>query len=97
MKPTTKKTWRCFHCDEVFTDPAAARDHFGESVLDQPACQTDALRLRALEKELRRYRNEDTGLHRQIAHLKTEHAQALLRAEEAGYAKGLKDGRNLKT
>jgi hypothetical protein len=24
-----KKEWRCYHCNEVFTDPAAAREHFG--------------------------------------------------------------------
>jgi hypothetical protein len=23
------KSWRCFHCDEVFTSEAEARDHFG--------------------------------------------------------------------
>jgi len=27
--------------------------------------------------------------------LQTEHTQALMRAEESGYAKGLKDGREL--
>lgn len=25
----TARAWRCFHCDEVFTTPGAARDHFG--------------------------------------------------------------------
>ena len=93
---TTKK-WRCFHCDEVFTNEADARLHFGPSCDRDPACQVDAKHLRDLETELARYRSEDTDLHRQIEHLKTEHSQALMRAEEAGYAKGLKDGRELAT
>lgn len=23
-------TWRCFHCNEIFTDPKEAEEHFGE-------------------------------------------------------------------
>ena len=90
-----RKSWRCFHCDEVFTDRAAALEHFGSSTLDEPACQTDAARLRTLEKELRRYRDEDTDLHRQVEHLTTEHQTALRREEEMGYARGLRDGQEL--
>ena len=30
--------WRCFHCDEVFTDPADARRHFGDYPLSSSAC-----------------------------------------------------------
>jgi len=31
--------WRCFHCDEVFTDHGSAREHFGEYVDSTPACK----------------------------------------------------------
>jgi flagellar biosynthesis/type III secretory pathway protein FliH len=94
-KSKAPKAWACFHCDETFTNPAAARDHFGPTCMDTPACQIDAKRLRDMENELERYRNEDTDLHRQISHLQSEQQTALRRAEEAGYAKGLKDGREI--
>ena len=87
------KSWRCFHCDQVFTEREAAEAHFGTSVLCAPLCQVYGTTVRNLENELSRYRAEDTDLHRQIAHLKTAHTQALMRAEEAGYAKGLSAGR----
>lgn len=28
-EPTDKKSWRCFHCDKVFTNPIDAKQHFG--------------------------------------------------------------------
>ena len=40
------KTWRCFHCDEVFRDRRSAWEHFGEEyscASDVPAC-VDPLR-----------------------------------------------------
>lgn len=50
------KTWRCFHCDEVFRDRQTAWEHFGEEncVSDVPAC-IDPLRTNEKErlKELR--------------------------------------------
>lgn len=94
--------WRCFHCDEVFFDSAEAAKHFGEiriaygvCIHDEAACQVDIAKYREMQKQLERYRNEDTDLHRQIASLQAHHAAALMRAEEAGYAKGLRDGRAL--
>lgn len=30
--------WRCFHCDEVFTETDAAADHFGAAEGERPAC-----------------------------------------------------------
>lgn len=32
------KSWRCFHCDEVFADPGAAADHFGRDLHEEPGC-----------------------------------------------------------
>jgi hypothetical protein len=38
-------SWRCFHCDEVFTDPKDAAEHFGaaEYETEHPGC-VDPLR-----------------------------------------------------
>jgi hypothetical protein len=89
------KQWRCFHCDEVFTDEREAMQHFGKSEHREAACQVDVTRLRELEDQLRAYHNEDTDLYRQMARLQSDHATALRREEEIGYARGIKDYRRL--
>lgn len=38
-----KLRWRCFHCGELFTDEALAREHFGPHTADAPACVADAV------------------------------------------------------
>lgn len=86
-----EKTWRCFHCDEVFTDPRCAALHFGKALNSTPICQLDPARVREMERELAKYRAEDTELHREIARLQTQHAFELRTAEEKGYERGLKD------
>ncbi len=93
--PTPEHGWICFHCGEHFPGTMAgqckARLHFGASIHDEPKCQISAFRLRAMEAQLRRYREEDTDLHREIARLRSDHAIALRREEEKGYARGLRD------
>jgi hypothetical protein len=85
------KSWRCFHCDEVFTDPAEAELHFGETQFAEPLCQETltAADLRELQKELSTYRQEDTDLHRQLRSMEADHLTALRREEEKGYARGI--------
>jgi hypothetical protein len=85
------REWRCFHCDEVFTDAAEARAHFGDTLYRDSACQIPVERFREIEQEITRYRLEDTDLHREMQRLTAEHAVALRREEEKGYARGLKD------
>lgn len=55
------------------------------------------MKLRAVERELadlyRQRADEDTYLHRVIHSLQSRHADALMTAEEAGYERGLRDGR----
>lgn len=84
-----------------------AADHFGAGYIDAiPGCR---LRMRAGEKSLlRRIRwlerqlrelttrvgEEDTDKDRQIMTMQCEHGQALIREEEKGYARGLRDGRS---
>lgn len=104
--------WRCFFCDEVFTTPGGAADHFGATLNDKPGCLIDyqvqvelggvpqrgrglEMELRRTQAELARYREEDTDLHRALHRKDSEHALALRREEEKGYARGLRDGVNL--
>lgn len=94
--------WRCFHCGETFTKMQErwAREHFGETQLNEPVCLIrsageDALltALRNAERELTRHRAEDTDLLRAMAAMASDHAQALRREEEKGYERGLRDAR----
>jgi len=97
QKLTIGREWRCFHCDEVFTDPQLARDHFGAEQLATPVCQIPDLAhlLRLQEYELRGHREEDSKLIREAYAAGADHARKLQDEEEKGYARGLKDGRGL--
>jgi len=86
-------TWRCFHCDEVFTDVEAARLHFGSDETRQPACQIDVAHVREMESQLNRYHAEDSDKDREFYALNAAHSVALIREEEKGYERGLRDGR----
>lgn len=92
--------WRCFHCGETFTraQVKCARNHFGRDEGERPVClirepgEYNVLRaLRQAHDELSAYRAEDTELHRALHAMSAEHAGALRREEERGYAKGLHD------
>lgn len=85
------RRWRCFHCDEVFTMHSTARAHFGSHEALQPMCQVDPEEFRRMERELERYRDEDSDKDRQMAAMAADHRQSLIREEEAGYAKGVAD------
>jgi hypothetical protein len=99
--PTPEHGWVCFHCGEHFPGnlggQRSAQLHFGKSVHDEAKCQITARALRNMELQLRRYQEEDTDLHRKIASLKSDHATALQREEEKGYARGIKDYEKLRT
>jgi hypothetical protein len=86
-----RRTWRCFHCDEILIDPDAAALHFGRSDLARPACTVSLARLRELEALLSRYQAEDSNSDRRYHAMMADHAVALRRAEETGYARGLRD------
>ncbi len=96
--------WRCFHCDEVFTAREAAAGHFGVQIdgcADDVACKLNATEgllvkmLREAQEELRQYHQEDNAAFKQFYSLGADHATALRREEEKGYARGLHDGRAL--
>jgi hypothetical protein len=97
--PTPAHGWTCFHCGENFPGTMAgqheARMHFGPSVHSEPKCQISAYRVRQMEDQLRRYREEDTDLHRELRRMESDHLIALRREEEKGYARGLRDAVNV--
>lgn len=83
--------WRCFHCDEVFTDRAQAAIHFGTHERHHPGCQIDVAEYRRMAQVCESYGEEDAEIHRLMRRQEFEHAAAVRRAEEAGYARGLHD------
>lgn len=89
------KQWRCFHCDEVFTGRWAA-EHFGKDGAT-PACKIKSHEghlvtyIRELEDQIERYRADDSHVMRSIQALEADHRQALIRAEEEGYNRGVRD------
>lgn len=95
-----KPEWRCFHCDEVFTDPKEAALHFGCMLDDHAACKRLNDDDRALLKTIAdlsarwtRCLNEDCDASRVYHSMSADMARKVREAEEAGYAKGLADGR----
>ena len=98
--------WTCFHCGEhfpsTFAGARAARDHFGWTPEATPACQIKAgaegglvQKMRRQELALARYREEDSDKDRELHAMRADHAVALRQTEEAGYERGLADGRQL--
>ncbi len=64
-----KKSWRCFHCDEVFTVEQEAKDHFAIEGIPpmcvDPLTKDEKARMvvvRKLESELAKWRNENEQL-----------------------------------
>lgn len=100
VEVTETRQWRCFHCDELFHDADAARDHFGDQQLETPACQLNATGkgllglYRELQREHWRVVSEDTNDNAKMYYaMGADHSRAVRKSEEDGYAKGLKDGR----
>lgn len=49
------REWRCFHCDEVFSDREVAERHFGTRQYDAPLCAADQFELVETRKERDKY------------------------------------------
>lgn len=96
-----KKTWRCFHCDEVFLSAARAREHFGEDQGALAACQlkgheNDLIAIiRAQERALASYRREDSAVLRAWRSKESENRLAVVHAEETGYGRAVQDIRKM--
>ncbi len=94
--------WRCFHCDEVFTDRRCAAAHFGADENAQPACQIKMGGERTLLDALRRAEKEagdawaaihaeNTEAARAYYNQQGRHREQLIAAEQVGYERGLRD------
>ncbi len=99
---TGKIHWRCFHCDATFTKAQErwAQEHFGRYQDATPVCLIRTAgegallaALRAAEDDLTEYRSEDNAIMRAMYAMQGDHAEALRREEERGYAKGVADAR----
>lgn len=100
------RVWRCFHCDEVFTDRDEAADHFGvqiDGLAEDCACKLTQDQkgivhmLREAWDELRSYHQEETRLIHEVEVIVSRHTVALRNEEEKGYERGLRDGPALPT
>ena len=95
------RSWRCFHCDEVFTDSKAAAVHFGADESAEPGCKmltggdVELLRdYRDMAARWQRCVSEDCDASRIYNSMSAERVTAVRDAEQAGYDKGLAGGRN---
>lgn len=97
-----KKEWRCFHCDEVFTDEHSAKLHFGMDQCSDPACvikmgaeKSLLVALRKAENELAdawaAIHNESTEAAKAYYAQQSRHGEQLRAAEEYGYEIGIRD------
>lgn len=97
-----KPEWRCFHCDETFTDERCARDHFGRDETCEPACQIKVGAERSLLTALRRAEDDCNEVMQRLHAESTDsakmyyaqtsrHQDQLRAAEQLGYERGLRD------
>lgn len=96
--------WTCFHCGETFTTPGSAKAHFGFDPSRDPGCRIKRGGERALLMELRKTEDEIERLNFELHNEGAEalksmrammgrHRDQLADAEQAGYDRGLADGR----
>jgi hypothetical protein len=95
-----RKTWRCFHCDDVFTSSRQARIHFGSTEGSTPGCLMGgaASLLEALReaeddagKAWAAIHDETTESAKAYYAQQSRHRKQLEAAEVAGYERGLRD------
>jgi hypothetical protein len=102
--PMPAHGFTCFHCGETFTTPGNARNHFGFEPSADPACRIKIGAERGLVMALRKaeadlaeawsaIHNESTEAAKAYYAQSTRHRAQLMAVEEAGYEKGLADGR----
>lgn len=98
-----EREWRCFHCDEVFTDEHCAREHFGKYENQVPACQIKGSD-RGLLGALREAENdaadawhavlsESTDAAKSYFSQNNRHQRQLREVEQIGYERGLADAK----
>lgn len=96
----TRRQWRCFFCDDVFTSAKAAGLHFGAFGSCDPdtvACKLMAHQqhvleyIRELEEEIRVYQTESHHTVKAMYAVEDDMRRAVIKAEQAGYDKGVAD------
>lgn len=100
-QPEPVKSWRCFHCGEVFLHVDRAAAHFGVREDQTPACQIKASEgglVRALREAEDECERVHTQLHaesadglRALQNNLGRHRTAMIAQEETGYERGLAD------
>lgn len=73
--------WRCFHCDQVFTDYRAAEAHFGKRTTEPPDCGQYLGAIREARKE-----RDEARAHLRTAVRHIDHMAAWISARNAGYS-----------
>lgn len=96
--PEHVRHWRCFHCDEVFTDRKLAADHFGDTENETPGCLIEQVEergllmaLRRAQRELSLFYQEDSPIERALHAIDVKWMAKVREAEQQGYDKGLAD------
>lgn len=96
-------TWRCFHCDEVFTDKHSAEIHFGRDMNRTPACKIKGSELGLVEAMRRAENDASEAWH--VIHAETtdaskayyaqnsRHQEQLRVIEQIGYDRGIDDAK----
>lgn len=95
--------WRCFHCDEVFTDEHSARLHFGNDETAAPACQIKGSE-HGLVEALREAENdaaeawhmihaETTDAAKAYYSQNSRHQRQMRAIEQVGYDRGIADAK----
>lgn len=101
------KEWRCFHCDEVFTEEHSAKLHFGMDQCSDPACvikmgaeKSLLVALRKAENELAdawaAIHNESTESAKAYYAQQSRHGEQLRAAEELGFERGIAEVKQLR-
>jgi hypothetical protein len=102
--PMPAHGWTCLHCGETFTTAGAAKNHFGFDPSKDPACRIKGgaerglvMALREAEAECDRLmhlvQDECTDAAKAFHAQRCRHHRQIMAAEEAGYERGLADGR----
>lgn len=97
-----RKSWRCFHCDELFTSERCARNHFGSNEDRKPACIIKAggesslvAALRDAEDQVEQWmmavHNENTESAKAYYAQQSRHREQITAIEVSAYEKGIKE------
>lgn len=89
--------WKCFHCDYEARTREEAVLHFGHEESCVTACLIDIGRYREMDRKYQRIlydlAGETAACHNDLYRMQADYEQRLIREEEKGYARGLRDAK----